>query len=537
MTDTRREELKDREVCGTRVSHMDSSLWLDDYKVFDQATQQFYRREIDAKAYKGISGGFGSYAQRGAEANMLRLRLPGGRIDQRKLKFLADSIKKYQVNKVHVTTCQTVQFHNLSGEDVCVLAKEAVQNGVITRGGGGDFPRNTMVSPLSGVEKGEYFDVLPYALVVSDFLLGYIHGPKMPRKLKVGFSNSPANVTHATYRDLGFVAREDGCFDVYSAGGLGLNAKIGVRVAEQVKPDQILYYVEAMHEMFLTYGNYQNRAKARSRYMQDSLGGAEAYREAFLEKLRAVYESGKNLDLVLSEKETKLFGEKASDGEIPESKRVVAQKQDGLCAVWYHPVGGCPKPEFFVRIYETIREMDQVELRIAPDESIYIINCTGKEAEHVLACTDDGAETEFSSSVACIGSAICQQGLRDSQTMLRKLVEMERREGFADGVLPKIHISGCPSSCGTHQTGIVGLRGAGKKVNGEMQVAFQLTYGGCDLQNREKMGDLLGVLSEDEVLAFFAELGHEVADSGMKFEAWCEKNPDRFEEIALRYTK
>ena len=311
-----------------------------------------------------------------------------------------------------------------------------------------------------------------------------------------------------------------------------------MRVAEQVKPDQILYYVEAMHEMFLTYGNYQNRAKARSRYMQDSLGGAKAYREVFLEKLRAVYESGKNLDLVLSEKETKLFREKALDGsKIPESKRVVAQKQDGLCAVWYHPVGGCPKPEFFERIYETIREMDQVELRIAPDESIYIINCTGKEAERVLACTDDGAETEFSSSVACIGSAICQQGLRDSQTMLRKLVEMERREGFADGVLPKIHISGCPSSCGTHQTGIVGLRGAGKKVNGEMQVAFQLTYGGCDLQNREKMGDLLGVLSEDEVLAFFAELGHEITDSGMKFEAWCEKNPDRFEEIALRYTK
>ena len=154
MTDTRRKELKDREVCGTRISHMDSSLWLDDYEVFDQATEQFYRREIDAKAYKGISGGFRSYAQRGAEANMLRLRLPGGRIDQKKLKFLADSIKKYQVNKVHVTTCQTVQFHNLSGEDVCVLAREAVQNGVITRGGGGDFPRNTMVSPLSGVEKG-----------------------------------------------------------------------------------------------------------------------------------------------------------------------------------------------------------------------------------------------------------------------------------------------------------------------------------------------------------------------------------------------
>ncbi len=537
MTDTRNTEFESRHIYGGRELHADPSLWLSDYTAFDQATEQFYRKEIDAKTYKGISGGFGSYAQRGAEANMLRLRLPGGRIDRKKLKFLADSVKKYQVTKVHVTTCQTVQFHNLSGEDVCVLAREAVEHGIITRGGGGDFPRNTMVSPLSGVEKGEYFDVLPYALVTSDFLLGYIHGPKMPRKLKVGFSNSPANLTHATYRDLGFVAREDGCFDVYSAGGLGLNAKIGVRVAERVEPDQILYYVEAMHEMFLTYGNYENRAKARSRYMQDTLGGSEAYRDAFLEKLRAVYESGRNLDLILTDEKKKLFGEKKADGEIPESKRVIAQKQEGLCAVVYHPVGGCPNPEFFERIYETVREMDQVELRIAPDESIYIINCTGKESKRVLACTADGAETEFSCSVACIGSSICQQGLRDSQRMLQKLVEMERREGFADGVLPKIHISGCPSSCGTHQTGVVGLRGAAKKVDGEMQIAFQLTYGGCDLQNKEKMGELLGTLSEDQVIAFFEELGHRISETGLTFEIWQRQNPDLFEEIAMPYTR
>ena len=58
----------------------------------------------------------------------------------------------------------------------------------------------------------------------------------MPRKLKVCFSNSPANVTHATYRDLGFVARPDGTFDVYSAGGLGNNPRFGVKVAEGVEP-------------------------------------------------------------------------------------------------------------------------------------------------------------------------------------------------------------------------------------------------------------------------------------------------------------
>lgn len=79
--------------------------------------------------------------------------------------------------------------------------EKALDVGIVTRGGGGDFPRNVMVSPLSGVEQGEYFDVLPYAEAASDYLMGFIKTVKMPRKLKVGFSNSPANETHATFRD------------------------------------------------------------------------------------------------------------------------------------------------------------------------------------------------------------------------------------------------------------------------------------------------------------------------------------------------
>ena len=41
-------------------------------------------------------------------------------------------------------------------------------------GGGGDFPRNVMCSPLSGVEKDEYFDVLPWAKAAGDYLMNFI---------------------------------------------------------------------------------------------------------------------------------------------------------------------------------------------------------------------------------------------------------------------------------------------------------------------------------------------------------------------------
>lgn len=41
-------------------------------------------KEVSVKEYKGFSGGYGSYAQKGGEASMLRLRMPGGRTDKRK---------------------------------------------------------------------------------------------------------------------------------------------------------------------------------------------------------------------------------------------------------------------------------------------------------------------------------------------------------------------------------------------------------------------------------------------------------------------
>lgn len=86
----------------------------EDLTEFREMTKKFYAKEVSQKDYKGFSGGFGSYAQRGGQASMLRLRLPGGRLTKEKLKFVADMIAQYGVEKLHFTTCQTIQLHNLS---------------------------------------------------------------------------------------------------------------------------------------------------------------------------------------------------------------------------------------------------------------------------------------------------------------------------------------------------------------------------------------------------------------------------------------
>ena len=54
--------------------------WKQDLPAFREKTAAFYAGELDKAAYKGFSGLYGSYAQKGGQANMLRLRMTAGRV-------------------------------------------------------------------------------------------------------------------------------------------------------------------------------------------------------------------------------------------------------------------------------------------------------------------------------------------------------------------------------------------------------------------------------------------------------------------------
>ena len=497
-----------------------------DIEIFAEKIRAFEAGEIDRKTYKSISGGFGSYAQREG-GHMLRLPMAGGRLTKERLRFLAESVEKYGISRMKLTICQTVQLHNLSADETVELMKNALNAGIVTRGAGGDFPRNAMASPLSGVEQGEYFDVLPCAEMTAEHLQGLIPTIHLPRKLKVAFSNSPQNKTHATFRDLGFAAREDGKFDVYLAGGLGPGAKMGVKAAEAVEPECVLVCVDAMILVFTEFGNYENRAWSRSRFLQDRLG-VEGIKAEFAKALVKTMETSEKLSVQVRRVE------KVSNGTF-KGERVIPQKQKGLYTVCYHPVGGVLPVDKPRRIYQTIKDMSEVECRISPDGTLYIINLAVLEVPAVLEATMDSAVMPFERSVCCIGASICQHGMRDSQALLTEMIEAVRKAKLPANALPRVHISGCPSSCGTQQVGTMGFQGGVKRVDGEMKPAFAVFLGGKEKQGEERMGEPIGFMIQERIPEFMVEMGRMVVDSGMSFEEWIEKKEREFMALAERY--
>lgn len=500
---------------------------------FHEQTKKFINKEISVKDFKGYSGGFGSYAQRGGQSFMLRLRMNQGVMSKDKLKFVVDACEQHQVTRTHLTTCQTIQLHDLSGMEIPYIMSDALEHDIVCRGGGGDFPRNVMCSPLSGVDPEETFDVLPYAKKVGEYMLTLINKFSMPRKLKIAFSNNDRNETHATFRDLGFIANPDHTFDVYCAGGLGNNHKMGVKVGDHVKGEDILFYVSAMVLIFMEHGNYENRAKARTRYLQDVLGTDGLVKE-FQKKIELAFAGEK---LKLNEDDLKASPvHKIGEGTI-EDRRIFKQKQQGLYAVFYHPLGGNITPKKLSDIYQVINDMDDVELRITPQESIYIINCTAEEARQVLAVTDDGARNEFEESVSCIGASKCQVGLRDSQGVLKEAIMYLREKDYADHVLPRIFISGCTSSCGTNQIGELGFQGTVKVIDKKPFPAFNLSIHGSDALYNERFGDIKGAVLEEDICRFLDAIASAVQSHDTVYKKWIESNPEELEAIIEAFIK
>ena len=114
---------------------------ISDLPVFRENAEKFFRGEISVKDYKGLSGPFGSYAEKGAVTGMSRWRFPAGRITHDQLHFIAEAIRRYDLQQIHFTTGQAIQFHCLSGETIVDLFAACHAHGIYNRGAGGDHPR------------------------------------------------------------------------------------------------------------------------------------------------------------------------------------------------------------------------------------------------------------------------------------------------------------------------------------------------------------------------------------------------------------
>jgi sulfite reductase beta subunit-like hemoprotein len=107
----------------------------------------------------------GIYGQRQTDAQMVRVKLPGGlgtaeQLDA--LALIADELAPLKMG--HITTRENIQYHHISLEDAPTVIRILGEAGLSTREACGNTVRNVIADPMMGVDPEQAFDITPSPL-------------------------------------------------------------------------------------------------------------------------------------------------------------------------------------------------------------------------------------------------------------------------------------------------------------------------------------------------------------------------------------
>jgi sulfite reductase (ferredoxin) len=444
-----------------------------------EKVNEYEKGSIESTRFKPYRVSMGIYEQRELGTYMVRTRIPAGVITLEQLKKISELADLYAYGAIHFTTRQDIQFHKVNLKNTADIMEGLLEVGIMTRGTGGNTARNVVCSPLSGVDPQEVFDVTEYAQHVTIHLLNDPTTLNLPRKFKIGFSNTLADTANATISDLGFVAKIQNAqqgFEVYGAGSLGPNPTAAIKLEDFIPGTEVLHHVQAMKELFENEGDRTNKHKARIRYILFRLGEQE-FRNRYRQQVQKV-KAEKDLDIKVSTK--KLSSTKDRQTDIS-NQLLIKQKDGERYAVYIHPENGNMNT---AQLNKIIGFADQLEnkdyIRISNTQGFYIRELAEDKAEELLNIASEFISSfDIDNSIACAGAATCQLGLCLSQNLLVAIKDRFKNEStIIKPVLPRIYVSGCPNSCGQHQIGKIGLSGKAKRTEDGLIPMYTIHLGG-----------------------------------------------------------
>jgi len=457
---------------------------------FEEKVNSFISGNINSVDLKHSSAPFGVYEQKNAKF-MIRVRCAAGMISPLQLKTIGLISQRFGGNEIHITTRQELQIHDVIPTDIIPAIKELQKIGMASRGGGGNTVRNIMTSWNSGIFKEEVFDVTPYAVALTNFLISKSDSWKLPRKFKVTFANSNDDNANARVQDLGFIAKikngEKG-FKVYVAGGMGRNPSPGKLLHDFIPENQIFVVAEAIKSIFFKYGNRENRNQARVRFLWESFG-----KEKFLKLYNEEIEKFNNknflefdgFDIIrnkANEKNSLIPVQTHSkEFELWKKRYVSEQKQEGLFLVKIPFLFGNIKNDDVIVIAELMTNFGDNVIRFTMQQNITIRNVPEKFLGNIFKSISKIAPLSNSpqligNCIACTGSAICKIGICQPRELLKKLKQKLEISDLQLDKIPdlKINFSGCPNSCGQHHVADLGFVGKIKKVNDERKFYYSV---------------------------------------------------------------
>lgn len=460
--------------------------------------QLFQEGKIDPEKFRALRLARGVYGQRQQGVNMVRIKVPHGKLSFAQLRRLADLSDEYSTGNLHLTTRQDVQFHFVSLDRTPQLWTELERDELTLREACGNTVRNITASVLAGIDPQEPFDVTPYADALFRHFLRNPVQQDLGRKIKISFSSSDNDTAVSFIHDLGFIPKVEIIqgkitrgFKVLLGGGLGAQP-IPAQVAFEFLPaDELIPFSEALIRVFDRHGERNNRQKARLKYLVAKLGLEEVLRLAEQEKAALLHIKQK---VEFTEESTPVIPQQTfTTFRVTNNEKYLAwknantfeQKQQG----WYGVYVKIPQGNILsdrVRTFSTIAEKyaaDDVRVTIGQSLLLRFVHESALPALFrelsAKSFAENGANA-FADITSCPGTDTCNLAISNStgvSAVLENIIQNEFPQ-LANLKDLSVKISGCMNSCGQHAIASIGFHGSSVKSGKDVVPALQLLLGG-----------------------------------------------------------
>jgi sulfite reductase beta subunit-like hemoprotein len=458
--------------------------------------EQFERGDLTPDQFRAFRLLRGVYGQRQEGTQMLRVKIPFGRLDSKGLEALADVGDRYSRGFGHVTTRQNVQFHFIAMADAEPSMRRLDEAGLTTRDACGNSVRAVTACEVAEVCGSAPFDVSPHAEAVTRQFLGHPLASTLPRKFKIAFSGCASDCAKAAIHDLGFIAKvENGVagFKVVAAGGLSTSPQNALVLHEFAPVSEMGRIGEAILRLFHSLGNRENRQRARLKYVRKKLGD-QAFRDTYA-KIRAEVDAEAAAELTLPGPADRTPAGPVLD-ESPQARdgtylawrstSVVDQKQEGYLAVYVRLQLGDVTSDQMRELGRIADTFGDGTVRLTIDQNILIPWVDKRSISALFARLDKAGLARLDlhtvrDVTSCQGADTCNLAVTSSRSVASAITARLEAEGLGasgDAARTLIKVSGCPNSCGQHHIADLGFHGGAKNTGDGAVPVYQLHLGG-----------------------------------------------------------
>jgi sulfite reductase (ferredoxin) len=426
----------------------------------------------------GVTGGKGGEGK-ALQCFMVRIRIPNGFLSAEQLRTIAALTRDHARGVADITVRQNIQLHWVTIEALPDVLDALARVGLNTTSACGDVTRNVTGCPVAGVDADEICDASPLAIDASRLLAGNNDFYNLPRKFKISITGCRVWCPYPEINDVGLTAvtrmrqgSPEVGFSLRVAGGLSTEPYLGARLNAFVKWDQVLPALRGIAELFRDAEVLrEHRERARLKYLFLRHGWTA---ESFLDEL---------------ERRVGFRFEEAVEEDAPadvyrDHVGIHAQKQAGYCYVGAAVLRGRITAEQMFAAAEMADRLAGGALRATNMQNLIIVNVPRANADRLAAEFDEiglkvGGSAFFRGTVACSGTEFCKLAITETKSFARWLVEQleERMPGFDQHL--KLHVTGCPNSCGQHWIADIGIDGKKMKVDGRLVDAYYFCVGGA----------------------------------------------------------